>query len=60
VLNYSWKAGPNRWGRLEFNATFSISFWNGLTADRDCDRDYPEVHQGLHGDSLSSRGAGSL
>ncbi len=27
---YSWKAGPNRlgWGRPEFNATFSISFWN--------------------------------
>ncbi len=30
MLNYSWKAGPNRWGRPEFNATFSISFWNGL------------------------------
>ncbi len=33
VLNYSWKAGPNRWGRPEFNATFSISFWNGLTGE---------------------------
>ncbi len=23
VLDYSWKAGPNRWGRPEFNASFS-------------------------------------
>ncbi len=33
MLNYSWKAGPktpNRWGRPEFNATFSIGFWNVL------------------------------
>ncbi len=32
MLNYSWKASPNRWGRPEFNATFSIGlgFWNGL------------------------------
>ncbi len=29
VLNYSWKASPNRWGRQEFNATFSIGFGNG-------------------------------
>jgi hypothetical protein len=30
VLNYSWKANPNRWGRPEFNTTFSIGFGNGL------------------------------
>ncbi len=30
MLNYSWKASPNRWGRLEFNSTFSIGFGNGL------------------------------
>ncbi len=30
MLNYSWKASPNRWGRLEFNATFSIGFGNEL------------------------------
>ena len=30
MLNYSWKASPNRWGRPEFNATFSIGFGNGL------------------------------
>jgi hypothetical protein len=29
-VNYSWKASPNRWGRPEFNATFSIGFGNGL------------------------------
>ncbi len=34
MLNYSWKAGPNRWGRPEFNATFSMSFWNGLSRPR--------------------------
>jgi hypothetical protein len=28
VLNYSWKASPNRWGRPEFDATFSIGFGN--------------------------------
>ncbi len=30
MLNYSWKASPNRRGRLDFNAAFSIRFWNGL------------------------------
>ncbi len=30
MLNYSWKASPNWWGRQEFNATFSIGFGNGL------------------------------
>ncbi len=30
MLNYSWKASPNRWGRQEFNTTFSIGFGNGL------------------------------
>ena len=30
MLDYSWNAGLNQWGRLEFNATFSIGFWNGL------------------------------
>ncbi len=30
MLNYSWKASPNRWGCLELNATFSIGFGNGL------------------------------
>ncbi len=30
MLNYSWKASPNRWGRPEFNAAFSIGFGNGL------------------------------
>ncbi len=30
MLNYSWKASPNRWGRPEFYASFSIGFWNGL------------------------------
>ena len=34
MLNYSWKASPNRWGRPEFNATFSIGFGNGLAAPR--------------------------
>jgi hypothetical protein len=29
VLNYSWKASLNRWGRPEFNTTFSIGFGNG-------------------------------
>ncbi len=29
MLNYSWKASPNRWGRQEFNATFWIGFGNG-------------------------------
>ncbi len=28
MVNYSWKASPNRWGRPEFNAT--IGFGNGL------------------------------
>ncbi len=35
MLNYSWKASPktpNRWGRPEFNASFSIGFGNGLHA----------------------------
>jgi hypothetical protein len=32
VLNYSWKASPNRWGRPEFNASFSTGFWNWLIA----------------------------
>jgi hypothetical protein len=33
VLNYSWKASPNRWGSPEFNALYSIGFGNrdGLT-----------------------------
>ena len=31
MLNYSWKASPNRWGRPEFNAIFSIGFGNGLS-----------------------------
>ncbi len=31
MLNYSWKASPNRWGRSKFNASFSVGFWNGLT-----------------------------
>jgi hypothetical protein len=30
VLNYSWKASPNRWGLAEFSALFSIGFWDGL------------------------------
>ncbi len=29
-LNNSWKASPNRWGRSEVNASFSIGFGNGL------------------------------
>ncbi len=33
MLNYSWKASPNRWGS-EFNATLSIGFWNGLHLER--------------------------
>ncbi len=32
MLNYSWKASPNRWGRPEFNASFSIGFGNGFAA----------------------------
>ncbi len=32
MLNYSWKASPNRSGCLEFNASFSIGFWNGLNS----------------------------
>ncbi len=32
MLNYSWKASPNRWGRPEFNASFSIGCGNGLQA----------------------------
>ncbi len=31
MLNYSWKASPNRWGRSEFNTSFSIGFGNGLS-----------------------------
>ncbi len=31
MLNYSWKASPNRWDRQEFNASFSIGFWDGLS-----------------------------
>ncbi len=30
MLNYSWKASQNRWGRPELNATFSIGFGNCL------------------------------
>ncbi len=30
MLNYSWKASQNLWGRLEFNSSFSIGFENGL------------------------------
>jgi hypothetical protein len=30
VLNYSWKASPNRWGHQEFNSTLSIGFGNWL------------------------------
>ncbi len=32
MLNYSWKASPNGWGRPDFNASFSIGFGNGLSA----------------------------
>ncbi len=35
MLIYSWKASPNRWGRSEFNASFSIGFGNGLFSGDD-------------------------
>ncbi len=35
MVNYSWKASPNRWGRPEFNTTFSIGFENGLVSEQE-------------------------
>ncbi len=33
MLNYTYLTSPKRWGRPEFNASFSIGFGNGLDPD---------------------------